>query len=55
MLLGESVSICSECCRTTASLEDVSDIDEKHQSSKDEGPEILSFCSSDKSGNFSYF
>jgi len=54
-LLGESVSTCSECCNRTASLQDVSDIDEKHLSSKDEAPESLSFADRCRSGHFGYF
>jgi len=37
-LLGENISTCQEGCHGTANLENVSDKDENHLSSKDEGP-----------------
>jgi len=41
--------------KRTASLENVLDIHEKHLSSKDEGPEVLSFAAIGQNGNFMLF
>ena len=45
---------CNEGCRRTVTLENVLDIDEKHLSSKDDGPEMLSFPARDN-GEFWLF
>lgn len=46
---------CNECCCRTANLQDVLDIDEKHLSSKDERPEMLSFATKSTWGIFAIF